>query len=363
MLTVTGIEVIRDNPESVAITNNPGSLVEAIPGEKVELTYGDKLRITTGFDYRGPAHDVTLYGAIGQRGVLTGFDEIIATEAPLKLLDSPAAFVPLKASVDIPITADIDPKPDYDIYCKIKEYPEAGMPQVDGVITITGIPPTFELLEETIYPYAYVYDGPCEVSTFTFKTDPFTPANWIAGALASHVENEVEKAGGRVMEMRVYVDKSPLLWTDWRIEVVGISPTTTAGLAMSLGIAWWAIAILAALAIILIIVITWAIKTIVSAFTHKPLSEEIKKAWSRETLIKVIGDFETKLERTPTPPEELEKKSDDELRTYCDELASAIAPAAPGMGLAVAIAAAGVLGLGALALGAYAMSRPRETEK
>jgi hypothetical protein len=360
-MIITGIEVIRGNPGTLAAQIDPGFLVEAVPPEKLELTYGDKLRITTGFDYRGPAHDITLYGSIGQRKAIIGFDEIISAEATYKLPSSPTTFTPVKASVDIPITADAAPKPDYDIYCKIKEYPGAGLPQVDDVITISGIPPTFELLEETIYPYAYVYDGPCDVSTFTFKSDPFTPTSWIAGKLTATVEAEVEKGGGRVLEMRVYVDKSPLLWTDWRIEVVGISPTTTAGLAMSLGIAWWAIAILAALAIILIIVITWSIKTIMSSFTHKPISEEVKAAWSKETLIKVIGDFETKLKRTPTPPEELEKKTDQELRDYCNELAKAIAPPAEGLGLA--IAAAGVLGLGALALGAYAMSRPRETEK
>jgi len=360
-MIITGIEVIRGNPGAVVAGDNPGVLTEATPGEKLELTYGDKLRITTGFDYRGPAHDITLYGSIGQRKAVLGFDEIISAEAKYKTPNSPTTFAPVTASVDIPITADIAPKPDYDIYCKIKEYAGAGLPQVDDVITITGMPPTFELLEETIYPYAYVYDGKCEVSAFTFKTDPFTPASWIAGKLAAACENEVEKAGGRVMEMRVYVDRSPLLWTDWRIEVVGIPPKTTAGVAMSLGIAWWAIAIIAALAIILIIVITWSIKTIVSSFTHKPISEEIKATWSKDTLIKVIGDFETKLERTPTPPEELEKKTDQELRDYTNELASVIAPAPGGLGLA--IAAAGVLGLGALALGAYAMSRPRETGK
>jgi len=359
-MIITGIEVIRDDPSAVAQVD-PRRVLEVTPGQKLELTYGDKLRITTGFDYQGRATDITLYGSIGQRKAVLGFDEIISSETPFKTPDSPLAFTPVTASVDIPITADIAPDPDYDIYCKIKEYPEAGLPQLDDVITITGLKPTFELLEETIYPYAYVYDGKCDVSTFTFKTDPFTPASWIAGKLATACENEVEKAGGRVLEMRVYVDRSPLLWTDWRIEIVGISPTTTAGTAVSLGIAWWAIAILAALAIILIIVITWSIKTIVSSFTHKPISEEVKAAWSKETLIKVIGDFETKLERTPTPPEELEKKSEDELRKYCDELASAIAPAPGGLGLA--IAAAGVLGLGALALGAYAMSQPRKTER
>jgi hypothetical protein len=350
-MNIIGLEVLPGSPGGLAIG--------AVPPEKVELTYGQKLRVNTSFGYRGLATKVTLYGSIGHRDWIQFWEDCVS-EQPIDLPES-KEFTPCVASVDIPITADISPGSDYDIYCKIKEYPGAGLPQVDDVITITGMPPTFELLEETIYPYAYVYDGKCDVCTFTFRTDPFTPASWIAGKLAAACENEVEKAGGRVMEMRVYVDRSPLLWTDWRIEVVGIPPKTTAGVAMSLGIAWWAIAIIAALAIILIIVITWSIKTIVSSFTHKPISEEIKATWSKDTLIKVIGDFETKLERTPTPPEELEKKSEDELRKYCDELASAIAPAPGGLGLA--IAAAGVLGLGALALGAYAMSRPRETGK
>jgi hypothetical protein len=350
-MNIIGLEVLPGSPGGLAIG--------AVPPEKVELTYGQKLRVNTSFGYRGLATKVTLYGSIGHRDWIQFWEDCVS-EQPIDLPES-KEFTPCVASVDIPITADISPGSDYDIYCKIKEYPGAGLPQVDDVITITGMPPTFELLEETIYPYAYVYDGKCDVCTFTFRTDPFTPASWIAGKLAAACENEVEKAGGRVMEMRVYVDRSPLLWTDWRIEVVGIPPKTTAGVAMSLGIAWWAIAIIAALAIILIIVITWSIKTIVSSFTHKPISEEIKATWSKDTLIKVIGDFETKLERTPTPPEELEKKTDQELRDYTNELASVIAPAPGGLGLA--IAAAGVLGLGALALGAYAMSRPRETGK
>ena len=349
-MQVTGIQVIR---------GNPALAVEAAPGEKLELTYDDKLRINTGLDYRGKGQKVTLYGAIGTKGIF-GFDEVINAEVDMTLPDSTTDFTPVTAYVDIPITADIAPKPDYDIYCKIKEYPGAGMPQVDDVITITGMQPTFELLEETIYPYAYVYDGPCDVSTFTFKTDPFTPASWVAGLLASHVEDEVKKAGGRVMEMRVYVDKSPLLWTDWRIEVVGTPAPTTSGVGMALGIAWWALAILAALAIILIIVITWSIKTIVSTFTHKPISEEIKAAWSRDTLISVIHDFETKLKRTPTPDADLQAKTDQELRSYCDELASAVAPSAGAAGLGLALVAAAIVGIGGLALVGMAMGKPKE---
>jgi len=350
-MNITGVEVIRRNP-SMAV-------IGVVAGEKIELTYGDTIKVNVQFEYRGLAETVTLYGAIGNRGLL-GFDEILHNEVSIVLPESPTDFTLCQRSVDIPITSDISPGTDYDLYCKLLEYPEAGMPEVDDVIDIVGIPPTYELLEETIYPYAYVYDGDAEVSTFTFKSDPFTPAAWIADLLAIHVKDEVKKAGGRVMEMRVYVDKTPLLWADWRIEVVGVPPAPTAGVAISVGIAWWAVAILAALAIALIIVITWAIKTIVSLFTHKPLSPEIKEPMSRETLISLIGDFEEKLELTPTPSEELEEKSDQELRDYCDELAEKVVPPVPDEWLPlILIGVLGVGGLGAVAV-AYALTKPKE---
>jgi hypothetical protein len=355
-MIITSIEVIRGNPGALAEVD-PGQVLEVAPGQKLELTYGDTLRITTGFEYRGPATDITLYGSIGKRGLLTGFDEIISAEAKYKTPNSPTAFAPVTASVDIPITADIAPKPDYDIYCKIKEYPDAGLPQVDDVITITGMPPTFELLEETIYPYAYIYEGNATYGTFTFKTDPFTPASWIGGILAGHVEDEIRKTGGRIIQMQVWVDKSPLLWTDWRIEVVVRPPAGTA--AMPLGIAWWAIALLAALAIALIIVATWSAKEIAQLFKRNPALEDAKPAWKKDTLIKTIQDAEEYWKRTPTPVEKLEGMSEEELREYLDKIAEEeVKPSVGGLGLA--IAAAGVLGLGALALGAYAMSRPKE---
>jgi len=340
---ITSVEVIR----------HPGVAIAVVTGEKIELTYGDNLKVNTSFDFRGSRQTVTLYGAIGTRG-WAGFDEILHGEISIDLPESPTDFTPCQRSVNIPITSDIKPGTNYDLYVKIKEYKEAGAPEVSDCIDIVGIPPTYELLDETIYPYAYVYDGPCDVSTFTFKTDPFSPAKWIAGKLATAVEAEVKKAGGRVIEMRVYVDRSPLLWTDWQIEVVGV-PASTAGLGVSVGIAWWAVAILAALAIILIIVITWAVKTIADTFKHKPLSEKIKAAWSKETLIGAINDFEAKLERTPTPPEELEKKSDQELRDYCNQLAGEIVP--PGIPWWPIAVGAGVVALG---VGIAAATRKRE---
>ena len=218
------------------------------------------------------------------------------------------------------------------------------------------VPPEYELLEHTIYPYAYVYDGDDETAIFTCSTDPFTPSAWVAGKLAAEVEKEVKDRGSRMIELKVYVDKSPLLWTDWRIEATA---TPLPGIAAAQGIGAiaipiWAAILIACLAIAaLIIVITWAVETIVGTFTHKPLSPEIKATWSRESLISCINDFEVKLELTPTPGEELEQMSDQELRDYCDQLAEEIVPpevawlplaivgglAVLGVGAAIALAA------------------------
>ena len=226
----------------------------------------------------------------------------------------------------------------------------------DGILctTTTEVPPKFKLLEETIYPYAYIYDGPCEVCTFTCTTIPFTPASWIVGGLAGRVEDEVRKAGGRIMEMRVYVDEDPWRpWTNWQIEVITVSPKTTAG--MPVGITWWAAAILAALAIILILVITWAAKEIAGIFAHKPISEKLKKAWSKPTLFGAINDWEIKLNLTPTPASELEGMSYQEQLDYADMLAEEIVP--PGVDwLPWAIGA----GVGVLAIGTVAVLASRK---
>ncbi len=355
-MIITGIEVIRGNPGG-GIRHNPGVAIGVVAGEKIELNYGLTLRVNVSFDYRGSARAVTLHGAIGNHHVFPTdwFDDICQGEADIPLPASPTEFTPCTASVDVLVTSALDPAT-YDLRVKFPDYLEAGQPTIDDVIDIVGIPPTYELLEETIYPYAYVYDGDVEVSTFTFKTDPLTPADWIVGKLAAAVKDQVEQDGGRVMEMRVYVDKTPLLWADWRIEVVGVPPMIE---GVATGIAWWAVAILAALAIALIIVITWSIKTIVSSFTHKALSPEIKATWSRETLISCIGDFEAKLERTPTPAEELEGMSDQELRDYCDQLAEEIVPPEVSWLPFAILGGVGLLGIAGAAM-AFGMAKPGE---
>ncbi|GAH83756.1 unnamed protein product, partial [marine sediment metagenome] len=129
----------------------------------------------------------------------------------------------------------------------------------------TELPPEYKLIQHTIYHFAYIYDGDVEVTTATFKTDPFTPSAWMAEKFASKLEEEVRARGGRPLEVKVYVDTSPLFWTDFRIEVSStpIGGVTEAGPGIAVGIPVWLAIILVCLAIIAVIVVaTLAIKTI-----------------------------------------------------------------------------------------------------
>lgn len=363
-MQITSIEVIRGNP-GVA-----GNAVIGVPaGEKLPVEVGDTVRVHMTVDHRGPRiENAEVYTAIGwQTGVIIPeFIEAYVGRTPGLTFEESLDFVTYEIVCDVPIEPIMMPIEfalygnSLDIYAKIINVPGPDI-FTDSfyykVIEVVEVPPEYELIQETIYPFSYVYDGDVEVSTFSFKTDPFTPASWVAEKFAKAAADEVEKQGGRLLELRVYVDKTPLLWTEFRIEVIG-TPLGggVAATGIAVGIPIWAAILIAALAIALLIaVITWSIKTIVQLFTHKPLSEEIKGTWSRETLISIIGDFEVKLERTPTPPEELEAMSDQELRDYCNQMAEEIVPPEVAWVPLVIVGALGVLGIGA----AIALAAPK----
>ncbi|MBA7686034.1 hypothetical protein ES703_94468 [subsurface metagenome] len=223
----------------------------------------------------------------------------------------------------------------------------------DLCTTTLEVPPEFELIQHTVYPYAYVYDGKTDFSIFTCKTPSFIPAGWAANKFAEAVESEVEKAGGRVIDLKVYADMAgPFgLWDNFRIEVEGTPLGAAQGVGVPVGIPLWATILIIALSIaLLIVVITWSIDTITKSFTHKPINEEIKKAMSPETLIRLIGDLEVKLEHPLTPVGELEQMSDEELRVYCDSLAEVIVPPVPSWLPWAIIGGVVVVGGGAAAL-------------
>jgi len=356
-MNIVGIEVIRRNPGVAAI---------GVPvGEKLPVAVGDTVRVHMTVDYRGLAVDGAIWTAIGwQVGVIIPeFVEVFNSRTPVHF-DESEDYVTYPIDCDVDITDISDYFIEFglygnvlDMYAKIMEVPcpdiftdtEMGAIEVVEVVP----PPEYELLEETIYPYAYVYDGDVEVTNFTFKTDPFTPASWLASKLAAHFENEVRNAGGRVTEMRVYVDRSPLLWSDWHIEVVGIPPQAQ-GTAMPLGIVWWAAILIAAFAIIAVIIVaTLATKTIVELFNRKPGLDEVKVGWGKDTLIQTIQDSEEHWDRPPTPLETLDGMSEEELRHYLNTIAEEeVPPEISPWGIAALVGGLGVLGVGAaVALG------------
>lgn len=355
-MIITSIEVIRGNH---GISANPGPAVQALPGEKVELTYGDTLRVNVSFDYRGPAMETTLEGAIGEfRAFPTErFIVILKNGVEIDLPKSPD-FTPCERSVDIGI-ADIDPGTDYDLSVSLLDYREAGHPTIVDVIDIVGIPPTFEEIQHTIYPFAYIYDGDVEITTATFKTDPFTPSAWAAQRFADGLEGEVRDRGGRVLEVKVYVDTTPLLWTDFRIEVVSTPIAGVAG-GIGVGIPIWAAVLIICLAIIAVIVVgTLAFKTVMGYFKKKPGLEAVKPGWTKETLILTIQDSEEYWERTPTPFETLEGMSEEELRDYLDGIAEEEVPEEVSWLPLAILGGLGILGVGGV-VAAYAMTKPKE---
>ena len=111
--------------------------------DKLTLMAGDVLRVSVAVPYRGPEAGFTLYGSIGQRGLL-GFDEILVARASLPCPDSPEKYTTVTGEVAIEIIGagiagigGISAGNDYDLYVKIEEKPEV-MAEIDDIIDIVG---------------------------------------------------------------------------------------------------------------------------------------------------------------------------------------------------------------------------------
>ena len=90
---------------------------------------GDKVRVRATLNYRGPAISDSFYAAIGHH--IPFFDEIWAGQTPVSF-DASLDWESYELTTDILIT-EIGMAPwtpgIFDLYCKIKGHPEAGMPE------------------------------------------------------------------------------------------------------------------------------------------------------------------------------------------------------------------------------------------
>lgn len=204
----------------------------------------------------------------------------------------------------------------------------------------TEIPPEYKLIQHTIYPWAYTFEGDAEVCTFEFKLTPeqIPGTEWLGERIVNTFVSELEKEGSKLLELEVYEDTTPILWTNYRVKVTAIASP----------IAWTPI-IVGVLAILFIVAIYFTIKLVDEVFfKRKALPEETKKEFGRETLIAMILDLEP-----GTPLESLEQASDQELR---DCLNAILAEKAPPISWWPLVAVGGAI---ALIIGVAAKVKPK----
>ena len=209
--------------------------------------------------------------------------------------------------------------------------------------TTTEVPPEYELIQDTIYPWAYVFEGNAETCIFEFQLTPeqIPGTAWLGERIVDSFASELEKEGSRLLELKVYEDTTPTWWTNYRVEITA----TASPLA-------WNLIIIAVLAILFIVAIIFAIKAVESLVYHrKGLDEETKKTFSRETLTAMILDLSPE-----TPPETLEGMSDQELRDLLNQLLAEVAPPVSPWGVLALVGGLGILGVGAAV--AFAMAKP-----
>jgi len=115
-----------------------GTFEAGVPAGQIlyGIVPGDTVRVTATISYKGPALSDSFYAAIGNRMVY--FDEIWKKEVPFSWASS-TSFVTKTLVADILITeVGLFPWTPgfFDLYCKIKGYLAAGLPELANVIEI-----------------------------------------------------------------------------------------------------------------------------------------------------------------------------------------------------------------------------------
>ena len=125
----------------------------------------------------------------------------------------------------------------------------------EGILcTVTAeLPPDYELIQHTEYPLSKTHVGKAEVCTFEFKLWPeqIPGTTWLGTKIANAFADQVIKQDAEMLDLKVYEDTTPMFWTNYRIVA-----TSTASPVP------WAIIIVAVLAILFIVAITFLIKEI-----------------------------------------------------------------------------------------------------
>lgn len=246
--------------------------------------------------------------------------------------------------------------------------PVVGWQLLDSTtVGVTAGPPVsdWELIQHTIYYWAYFYEGAAGKCEFEFTLPP-EEIPWtesIAKKVVEELASRLEAEGSKLLEFKIYLDRAGPLWSRWKgeITVADIEQGGVSGIAIAPALAAampWIIkgAIIAAVVLVIYFAIISPIITVF--FKPKTLSEDVKRQWERETLILAITDLRPAYSR-----QALEEMTDQELRDLLNEVyEEEVGPPAGISWLWVALI--GGLAVSGSAVGVYALSRflPKKKE-
>jgi len=114
----------------------------------------------------------------------------------------------------------------------------------------TAPPEEYRLIQHTEYPLAKTYNGKAEECIFEFKLypDQIPGGGWLGNKIANTFANEVAKENAEMLDLKIYEDTSPVWWTNYRV----ITTSTASPVP-------WALIIVAVLAILFVVALTFLI--------------------------------------------------------------------------------------------------------
>jgi len=124
--------------------------------------------------------------------------------------------------------------------------------------------PEYKLVQHTEYPRGKTFVGTASQCTFTFKLFPeqIPGAGWLGIKVATAFADKVVDKGSEMLDLKIYEDTSPMLWTNYMVIATCIETSPFP----------WAVVIPLILAILFIVAITFLIKEVKTIDWGKPVA-------------------------------------------------------------------------------------------
>lgn len=180
------------------------------------LEEGDVFRATCIVEYIGEYDGGKVYMAIGKRGAT--FDEILHAEVNITF-PARTSWMPRYATIEIPITDEIEIGENYDVYAKLRSVPGPDLfDYQDNIVDITGIPEA-EFRNFRIHSYSPTTIKVGDTFRMTFRFEYQGPQY-----TSAHIKAEVGNDIGGVMfsqwEKDQYISCGPdESWQEYEIDV------------------------------------------------------------------------------------------------------------------------------------------------